>query len=314
MKEKIKTFFAICVLVLTVPYIVTLLFQGDGTSPDSEKIQEMLDGESSQTLETGGTEMDVEEYLAGVVAQQIPLDVQIETIKAQTVIARTSLMAALASEDQKLPESMSREEMIKLWGQEGFEKNYQVLEEAIEDTSAEILTYHKKPVQAAFHAVSAGKTRSAKDALEKEDEPYLASVDSEMDIPSPDYLKVVFMEKKDFLEKLKKSCLQLEATEENVMELVTVAKRDNSDYVTQVKIGEATVTGEEFRGYLNLNSACFYLKEVEGKVRIVTKGLGHGLGLSQYGANELAKEGKDYKEILAYYYKDVEITKENTKK
>ena len=69
------------------------------------------------------------------------------------------------------------------------------------------------------------------------------------------------------------------------------------------------MTGEEFRNCLNLNSACFYLKEVEGKVRIVTKGLGHGLGLSQYGANELAKEGKTYREILQYYYKDSSIEK-----
>ena len=66
------------------------------------------------------------------------------------------------------------------------------------------------------------------------------------------------------------------------------------------------------RNCLGLNSACCYIKEVEGKVRIVTKGLGHGIGLSQYGANELAKEGNDYKEILQYYYKDVEITKENS--
>lgn len=69
------------------------------------------------------------------------------------------------------------------------------------------------------------------------------------------------------------------------------------------------MTGEEFRNCLNLNSSCFYLKEVENKIRIVTKGLGHGLGLSQYGANELAKEGKTYQEILQYYYKDVSIEK-----
>ena len=93
------------------------------------------------------------------------------------------------------------------------------------------------------------------------------------------------------------------------MESIVIETRDSSDYVIQMKIGEKTVTGEEFREYLSLNSACFFLKEVENKVRIVTKGLGHGLGLSQYGANELAKEGKSYKEILEYYYKDISIEK-----
>ena len=101
----------------------------------------------------------------------------------------------------------------------------------------------------------------------------------------------------------------MEAAPENILESVVVETRDSSGYATQVKIGEKTVAGEEFRGYLGLNSACFSLKEVENKVRIVTKGLGHGLGLSQYGANELAKEGKNYKEILKHYYKDISIEK-----
>ncbi len=309
MKEKIKTFFAICVLVLTVPYIVTLLFQGDKTSLESGKVQEILGEDSFEDLQAEGKDMNVEEYLAGVLAKEIPLDYHIETIKAQAVIARTALTVALESEDVNLPESMSREEMLELWGREGFEENYRVIEEAVTATKGEILIYKEEPIQAAFHAVSAGKTRNAKEALQKEEEPYLDSVESELDIPCSDYLKVVFLEKNEYIEKIKKACPELEAAEDNIMELVTVLKRDSSDYVTEIKIGEKVVTGEEFRGYLNLNSACFYLKEVEGKVRIVTKGLGHGLGLSQYGANELAKEGKDYKEILQYYYKDIEIKK-----
>lgn len=309
MKEKIKTFFAICVLVLTVPYIVTLLFQGDKTSLESGKVQEILGEDSFEDLQAEGKDMNVEEYLAGVLAKEIPLDYHIETIKAQAVIARTALTVALESEDVNLPESMSREEMLELWGREGFEENYRVIEEAVTATKGEILIYKEEPIQAAFHAVSAGKTRNAKEALQKEEEPYLDSVESELDIPCSDYLKVVFLEKNEYIEKIKKACPELETAEDNIMELVTVLKRDSSDYVTEIKIGEKVVTGEEFRGYLNLNSACFYLKEVEGKVRIVTKGLGHGLGLSQYGANELAKEGKDYKEILQYYYKDIEIKK-----
>ena len=169
--------------------------------------------------------------------------------------------------------------------------------------------YDGKPIHAAFHAVSAGKTRDAREALQREDEPYLAQADSAMDIPSPDFLKVVFMEKEEFYSKLKEACPELEAAPENILESVVVETRDSSGYATQVKIGEKTVAGEEFRGYLGLNSACFSLKEVENKVRIVTKGLGHGLGLSQYGANELAKEGKNYKEILKHYYKDISIEK-----
>ncbi|MCI9175706.1 MAG: SpoIID/LytB domain-containing protein [Lachnospiraceae bacterium] len=377
MKEKIKTCLALCILVVTVPYVVTLAFQGGEVGEETEIIQKALkeqadaqeksDGrketetqeESAEQKETetqeGSAEqketetqeesaerkeadaqeesaeqkessaqidpdekedsnfqktdtgLDAESYLTGILAKQIPLDYQDEAIKAQAVIARTSLALALETEGQKLPDSMAREEMLKLWGQEGFEKNFQRLEEAAKATKGEILLYDGKPIQPAFHAVSAGKTRSAKEALQREDEPYLAGADSEMDIPSPDFLKVVFLEQKEFADKIKELCPEI--SEENILESVTVPKRDSADYAVQVNIGEKTVTGEEFRNCLNLNSACFYLKEVEGKVRIVTKGLGHGLGLSQYGANELAKEGKTYREILQYYYKDSSIEK-----
>ncbi len=314
MKEKIKTCLAVCILVLTVPYVVTLVFQGGETSTGTEIIQEALKEGSAENEENSGnkiadTELDTEDYLTGVLAKEIPLSYQKEAVKAQAVIARTALILALETEDKKLPESMSREEMLELWGQEGFEKNYQLLEEAVEATEGEILLYDGKPIQAAFHAVSAGKTRNAKEALQREDEPYLAGADSEMDIPSPDFLKVVFMEKEEFLNKLKEISPESDITEANLLETVSVTERDSADYAVQVKVGEQTVTGEEFRDCLNLNSACFYFKEVENKIRIVTKGLGHGLGLSQYGANELAAGGKSYKEILQYYYKDITIEK-----
>lgn len=314
MKEKIKSFFAVCVLVLAVPYIITLLFQGNKTSMESSGItgtqeeskndsQGLTQTDFSAVLQGAGVEkdMDIEGYLVGIVAKEIPLDYEFETIKAQAVIARTSLTAALEAGGDELPESLSREEMMELWGQNGFEENYRILETAVKDTQGEILTYEGMPIKAAFHAVSAGKTRSAQES-------YLSSVESEMDIPSPDYLNVTFMEKNDFINQLKASCPEAAVTEENVMETVTVEERDDIGYALQVKIGEKTVTGEEFRSFLDLNSACFYIKEVEGKIRIVTKGLGHGLGFSQYGANELAKEGKNYKEILSYYYKNVEIS------
>ena len=311
LKEKIKTCFAVCVLFLTVPYIVTYLFQGNETSPSPEKVENITQGQLPITINADGEELDVEEYLAGIVAEEIPLDRQLEAIKAQAVIARTMLTRALASQEQNLPNSMSREEMLNLWGQDGFEKNYRVLEEALASTQGEILVWDGEPIWAAFHAVSAGKTRKAKEALGT-DLPYLGSMDSERDIPSEDYLKVIFMTKKEFVEKLNQEIPESKLTEEGVMEQISVGKRDSGDYALEVQVGEKTVTGEEFRNYLNLNSACFYMREVEGQVRIVTKGLGHGLGLSQYGANEMAKEGSGYREILEYYYQKAEIKKENS--
>ena len=91
------------------------------------------------------------------------------------------------------------------------------------------------------------------------------------------------------------------------MEHFNIEARDGSGYVIQAKLGEAVMSGESLRECLGLNSSCFYIKEVEGQIRIVTRGLGHGLGLSQYAANEMAKEGKDYQEILSYFYKNTDL-------
>lgn len=307
LKEKIKTFLALCVLILAAPYIVTLLFQGNETSTETSKTEPLMEEGVLPQEKSDKNKLDEENYLAGIVAEEISLDSQPEAIKAQAVIARTLLARALEREEE-LPQSMSREEMLSLWGQDGFEQNYRALETALTATEGEILVWEEKPIQAAFHAVSAGKTRSAKDALGTE-LPYLSSVDSSMDIPSHDYLKVTFMEKKDLADKLNQAYPDAELTVEGVAGEIVVAKRDAGEYVQEVTVGKHTVTGEEFRSCLDLNSACFSIKEVEGQVRIVTKGMGHGLGLSQYGANEMAKKGSDYIEILQYYYKDVELKK-----
>ncbi len=309
MKEKIKTFLSLCVLIIAAPYIITLLFQGNAEDTESKKTELLTQEDQPITVEMDGQELEVEEYLAGIAAQQISLSNQPEAIKAQVVIARTQLLRAV-KQNEEMPESMSREEMLTLWGQDGFEKNYQVLEEALEATEGEVLTCEGELIQAAFHAVSAGKTRKSEEALGNRLS-YLDSVESDMDIPSHDYLKVIFLEKSEFIKKLSQVCQDVDLAEDTVMDQVSVASRDSSDYALTIQVGEKTITGEEFRSCLNLNSSCCYIKEVDGKVRIVTKGLGHGLGLSQYGANVLAEEGSSYREILQYYFKNVEITKES---
>lgn len=307
LKEKLKTFLAVCVLILATPYIITLLFQGRETSTEAEKAETIMERNLLPQEKKDGQDMDEEEYLAGIVAEEISLDYEMEAIKAQTVIARTALKRAL-DYGEEMPESMSREEMLSLWGQNGFGQNYQTLENAIAATEGEILVWEEEPIQAAFHAVSAGKTRDAGEALGNS-LPYLSSVDSSMDIPSHDYLKVVFLEKSDLADKLNAACENANLTAEDVAGKISVSKRDSSEYALEVMIGEQIMAGEEVRDCLGLNSACFSIKEVEGKVRIVTKGMGHGLGLSQYGANEMAKAGSSYKEILQYYYKGIEIIK-----
>ena len=308
MKEKIKTLFCVVFLMCALPYIITTYLQGK----EAEDLSKDTGSEAVLSANIAGDleipeNLDVEEYLIGIVAQEIPISYETETLKAQAVIARTNLMAAL-EQGTELPESMSRERLMELWGEEGFSDNYSRLSEAVAATAGVVMTYQNSYLYAAFHAVSAGSTRNAEEALGNTKMPWLAGVDSSMDIPSEDYLTVIFLEKQEFLQRLKTVFGELPLTEDAPLEGFVIAVRDSADYVVQVTMGEVTVTGEEVRKALSLSSACFYIKEVEGQIRIVTKGLGHGLGMSQYGANVLAKDGSDYRAILNYYFKNIEIS------
>lgn len=315
MKERIKTFFCALFLLAALPYIITMCFERneDGTSAPvgggqnrAAELRETADlKEAAELKETD--RLDVEKYLIGVVADEIPMTYETEVLKAQAVIARTNVRRAMETEEE-LPESVSEKELLAMWGEGGFAQNYQRLADAIKATEGVIMTVQGTPAYAAFHAVSAGKTRNAGEALGNGDMPWLAGADSLQDIPSEDYLKVIFLEKGELVRRLKEKLKDQPVNEEHPLEDVEIAARDSADYVTQVKIGGETMSGEEFRSLLSLASACFYLKETEGKIRIVTKGLGHGLGMSQYGANELALEGMTYTDILSYYFKNVEIS------
>lgn len=308
MKEKVKAFFCVLFLLGALPYIITMLLQGKEAGekqiPDSGiQIQET----SKTSADEASQNLNIEEYLVGVTAQEIPITYETEALKAQAVAARTNLMAALEN-GEELPKTMSQEELLKLWGKDSFNRNYQRLADAVAATEGEVLVQNGAYIYAAFHAVSGGKTRNAREALGSQEMGWLESVDSNMDITSEDYLKVVFLDKEELTGRLQGTLGDFGTDVENPLEALEITARDEAGYVTQIKAGEKTVTGEEFRNALGLNSACFYMKEVEGRIRFVTKGLGHGLGMSQYGANELALEGYTYQEILNYYFKNIEIS------
>ena len=129
-----------------------------------------------------------------------------------------------------------------------------------------------------------------------------AYIINEFDLLLPDF------EKAEFLAQLEQIFTGVVFSEEDILTQLVIDKRDSASYVTGISAGGITISGEDFRKRLGLNSACFSIGEADGKIRIVTKGLGHGLGLSEWGANELAKQGKDYIEILKYYFPNIEIT------
>ena len=235
-------------------------------------------------------------------AQEIGIDKSAETIKAQCVIARTNLYDAMQA-GTKEPESMPPDQQQELWG-ENFDKNYQKLKSCVEATAGETLLYNRTYIYAAYHAISSGRTRSMSELYEDADMPYLVTAECHADTTAEGYLSVFYYEKEEYLEKCRTAYPDAELTEPAQIEIVS---RDAAEYVTKIKVAGETYDGEQFRHALELPSACFTITEMDDHVRIVARGMGHGFGLSQNTAEELAKEGYGYREILAYFYKGAVI-------
>ena len=292
MSEKVKTILSILIILIILPYIITYVLQG----------RSLFEIGTDEGVDIAEREEQTE-LLVGILAGQIAMDAPVDAIRAQAVLVRTEyLRRKIAGETQE--SALSLDEMASLWGSRDLQKNYEIAKSAVSDTAGEVLTYEGKPIYTAFHKVSAGSTRAV-DQLNEEKTPYLVSVACETDITSPDYLTVRFFSKKEFAD-------ALDLTGEiNLTGLK--ADSDEVGYVKTIEIDDKKFTGDEVRSLLQLPSPCFYIKEVEGKVRVVVKGKGHGIGMSQYAAFEQTKKGAAYETILNYFFPGTTLEKMNHK-
>lgn len=289
MKEKIKVIISCALILVCLPYLITYFFQGEKTSAATEKSEESQE-------------------IAGILAEQVPVNMKEEVLKAQAVMVRTQL-AYCEKNNQEKPRALSKEEMEQLWGQKNYYEFYEKLIRAAEETEGQVITFQGEVINPAFHKVSAGYTRDGSTVYKNT--PYLLSVKSEADILSEDYLKVQFFTSKEFMERQSYLIPASGIEEKPVGDIVKSIElqRDGAEYVTAMKINGTEVDVDAFLETFELPSANFFIKEMDDKVRIVTKGCGHGYGLSQYGANEMAKKEKTYEEILKYYFSGIKIEK-----
>lgn len=297
MKEKFKLYGSIFILVIFVPFLLMLWVEGGFGGRQADPVQQQI-----------------EEALPFVVAKEVSVGSRTETLKAQAVIARTNLWGMYlknqsddAQGKRDWLEPGGTEDLMTLWGASAYEKNMEKFRQAVKETRGEILTVEHQPIQAAYHYAANCKTRNASEVPGQEAAVYLQSVDSQDDMLADGFLSISYMEKQQMADALA-SLFQEDAPQaENLPGALELTVRDSAGYVTEVTCGRTVANGEAVRQALHLNSACFYFSELDGKIRILTKGIGHGLGLSQYGANELAKQGKNYQDILKYYYQDVTL-------
>lgn len=269
--KRINTMLTILLLLLLIPLFLTIFCQ-------KMQLEELL-GNVNRTAET---EEDAD-MLFCIVAKEISANAPEECIKAQCVIARTNLKAA-EEMGTELPGSMTMGELQELWG-DYFSEAEGKIREAIQETDGETLQYRNHYIYAAYHAVSAGNTRNMEELYPDSDMPYLSGVACYEDAQAPDYLSVLYLDRE-----------------------ITIEEKDSAGYVTKAQMNGKSYTGEELRGELGLKSANFNVTELEpGKIRIVTKGHGHGFGLSQYTAQKMAEKGEDYRNILQYFFPGAEV-------
>lgn len=248
-------------------------------------------------------QIELEEYLVGVVAAEMPASFNIEALKAQAILARTYALKKM-SKGEKLTDTVStqayidKNEMQKKWGDD-YTKYYNKIVSAVNSTKGQVVKYNGNYIEALYHSTSNGKTESAKEVW-GQDIPYLKSVDSSWDKKTSAYLKI---ENKEFNTLMK--ILGLDIDKNTNIEILS---KDESGRVSKIKVEDKIYTGIEFRTLLGLRSTDFDITITENGLEIITRGYGHGVGMSQYGANEMAKLGYNYKDIINHYYQNVKIT------
>ena len=247
--------------------------------------------------------IELEEYLIGVVGSEMPALFSMEALKAQAVVSRTYTLKAL-SLGKTLTDTAStqtykdKNELHALWGS-NFNNYYSKIQNAVAGTKGKYLTYNGTYIEAVFHSTSNTRTEDAKNVWGNSF-PYLVSVDSPYDTNNPSYEYQINMSYDEVSRKL--------GITVNQDTLFTIMGKTIGNRVSQISVGDKVYTGVEFRNKLGLRSADFEIEKQENGLIIKTRGYGHGVGMSQYGANGMAKNGSNYQTILKHYYQGVTIS------
>lgn len=321
---KLQTVFVLTTLLLLILVIPTMIVVVFGDNAQEEIAASEKKEAEEATVELGNSPFSVavmrsnektvediplESYVAGVVASEMPAEFEVEALKAQALAARTftvnHLLNGGGDQNYDLTDTVqhqvykSEEELKKQWGSEYSEKMNKI-KEAVKATEGQILTYKDAPITAAFFSTSNGYTENSEDYWENEVS-YLRSVESPWDKESPKFLG-----QETFTIAQVEEALEVNLPDDS--QLLIELSRTDSGRVSEIGIEEHSFTGRDVREKLGLQSSDFSIEQNNGHLIFTTEGFGHGIGMSQYGANGMAKEGKTYEEIVTHYYQDVKIS------
>lgn len=302
---------------IILPTFITILNQSkDNNVDDSKFIKNSSSNYQKNIIKVYNPEIEIiedigiDEYIKGVVAAEMPASFEEEALKAQAVAARTYTLKHMeanpdiASDDIEQA-YLSKEELKQKWGND-YELYWNKISKAVDDTANEVMVYEDEMIDAVFHSTSAGYTENSEN-IWSESMPYLKAVDSYQDENAPDFITEKSINSLEVVGRLQAKYSDIILTDAPLIQQIQIIERSEGGYVLKIQIGNKIISGADLRLILGLKSSNFTISQNGDNVLFTTKGYGHGVGMSQYGANFMAQDGNTYKEILKHYYQGIEI-------
>ena len=264
-------------------------------------------------------EMNLDEYLYGVVSAEMPAQFEKEALKAQSTVARTYTIykivhgqgkhenADICDDSSCCQAWISKEERLARWDEKEKDNNWNKIVDAVNETKGKIIEYNGEPINAFFHSNSGGNTEAPINVWGgTADYPYLRSVETSGEDGYTQYKSQVKLTRKELIEKMQEKYNDFEIDFNNV-DAIKILEYTEGNRVRTLKIGNKNISGVEARSIFMLKSANFNINIEEDYITFYVIGYGHGVGMSQTGADSLAKQGMNYEDIIKHFYTGVQV-------
>jgi len=266
-------------------------------------------------------EVGLEEYVKGVVASEMPGAFHIEALKAQAVAARTKALyqrikygeegnpnhpGAEVCNDVHCQVFRTRDELRNVKGENWMRDYFPKIEEAVESTRGLVATYDGMMIDPLYHSTSGGRTENSEDVFATM-APYLRSVESPYEQASSHLEDTVVISTNEFITKVNNYYKNAGLSKSNIVDSLEILERSEGGRIIKMKVGNKVLTGRNIRELFGLKSADFKIVISGDQMTFITRGYGHGVGMSQYGADGMAQEGYKYDQILKHYYQGIQI-------
>lgn len=327
MKKYITYFFLFIILCFLIPILFTKSFENTNNKTQGKENsipESTYDYKKYKTVKLLHTktkkveELPLDEYLYGVVSSEMPANFKEEALKAQAVVARTFTLYKIVHNSKKHDGAdicddstccqawISKEDRLAKWKEENQIEYWNRIVNAVNSTQGKMITYNNQPINAFFHSNSGGSTEAPIDVWGGSGYPYLKSVTTAGEDAYNQYSSTVTVTQKQFTEIIKKvhSDFKIDFSKKDC---IKVKEYTEGNRVKTIQVGNLSLSGVEMRTLFGLRSANFKITMEKQNIKFDVTGYGHGVGMSQTGADSLANQGKNYEDIIHHFYTGVEI-------